>query len=129
MVPCHSGAAPAQKKWSGKEIELMGQKVYLTILMSFLLRNEYGPEESGVDMSTPVHPMAPPLLSLVVYLARFVLSTVSTSESICANYCLPSKKKILMVRNLKNNLHAGTVPCRNLCCPLHKMLSGEESST
>ena len=39
----------------------MGQKVYLTILMSFLLRNEYGPEESGVDMSTPVHPVAPPL--------------------------------------------------------------------
>ena len=38
-----------------------GQKVYLTISMSFLLRNEYRPEESGVDMSTPVHPVAPPL--------------------------------------------------------------------
>ena len=39
------------------------QKVYLMFLTSFLLRNEYRPEESGVDMSTPVHPVAPPLTS------------------------------------------------------------------
>ena len=29
--------------------------------MSFLLGNEYRPEESGVDMSSPVNPVAPPL--------------------------------------------------------------------
>ena len=29
-------------------------------LISFLLRNKYQPEESGVDMSTPVHPVVPP---------------------------------------------------------------------
>ena len=33
------------------------------IFISFLLWNKYRPEESGVDMdmSTPVHPVAPPL--------------------------------------------------------------------
>ena len=30
-------------------------------LISSFLRNKYLPEKSGVDMSTPVHPMAPPL--------------------------------------------------------------------
>ena len=30
--------------------------------ISFSLRNNYQPEESGVDMSSPVHPVAPPLL-------------------------------------------------------------------
>ena len=30
--------------------------------MSFLLRNKFRSEECGVDMSTPVSPMAPPLL-------------------------------------------------------------------
>ena len=39
-----------------------GQKIYLTISMSFSLGNEYRPEESGVDTSSPVHPMAPPLI-------------------------------------------------------------------
>ena len=34
------------------------QKVYLTFFISFLLRNKCRPEESGVDMSTPVHPVA-----------------------------------------------------------------------
>ena len=29
--------------------------------MSLLLRNECRPEENGMDMPTPVHPMAPPL--------------------------------------------------------------------
>ena len=37
------------------------QKVYLMIFISFLLWNKYCPEKSGVDMSTPVHPVAPPL--------------------------------------------------------------------
>ena len=46
--------------WKRDRID--GQKVYLAILMSFLLRNEYLPEESGVDISTPVHPVAPPLM-------------------------------------------------------------------
>ena len=45
--------------WKSDRID--GQKVYLTIFMSFLLGNGYLPEESGVDMSTPVHPLAPPL--------------------------------------------------------------------
>ena len=37
------------------------QKVYLTFFMLFLLRNEYRSDESGVGMSTPVHPAALPL--------------------------------------------------------------------
>ena len=45
--------------WKRDRID--GQKVYLAIFMSFLLRNEYLLEESGVDMSTPVHPVVPPL--------------------------------------------------------------------
>ena len=49
--------------WKSDKID--GQKVYLTIFMSFLLGNRYRPEESGVDMSTPVHPVAPPLLVAV----------------------------------------------------------------
>ena len=32
------------------------------LFISFLLRNKCRPEESGVDMSTLVHPVAPPLL-------------------------------------------------------------------
>ena len=38
--------ASAQKRvW--KRDEIKGQEVYLTIFMSFLLRNEYRPEKSG----------------------------------------------------------------------------------
>ena len=33
--------------------------------MSFLLGNGYRLEESGVDMSTPVHPVAPPLVKMI----------------------------------------------------------------
>ena len=53
------GASPEKVGWKRDRID--GQKVYLTIFMSFFLRNEYLLEESGVDMSTPVHPVAPPL--------------------------------------------------------------------
>ena len=63
LSTCHpgsrGGASPEKVGWKRDGID--GQKVYLTILMSFLLRNEYRPEESGVDMSNPVHPVAPPL--------------------------------------------------------------------
>ena len=52
-------ASPEKVGWKRDRID--GQKVYLTIFMLFLLMNEYRPEESGVDMSTPVHPVAPPL--------------------------------------------------------------------
>ena len=48
---------PRKVGWKRDRID--GQKVYLTILTSFLLRNEYRPEESGMDMSTPIHPVAP----------------------------------------------------------------------
>ena len=34
--------------------------------ISFLLRNKYRPEESAVDMSTPVHPVVPPLISTII---------------------------------------------------------------
>ena len=54
------GASPEKVGWKRDRID--GQKVFLTIFMSFLLRNEYWPEENGVDMSTPVHPVAPPLV-------------------------------------------------------------------
>ena len=57
--PCRGGASPEKVGWKRDKID--GQKVYLTNFMSFSLRNEYRPEESGVDMSTPVHPVAPPL--------------------------------------------------------------------
>ena len=59
------GASPEKVGWKGDRID--GQKVYLMIFMSFLLRNEYRPQESGVDMSTPVHPVAPPLAKFEVY--------------------------------------------------------------
>ena len=67
------GASPEKVGWKRDRID--GQKVYLTIFTSFLLRNEYRPQESGVDMSTPVHPVAPPLLktiknSTVTYLVQ-----------------------------------------------------------
>ena len=58
------GARPEKVGWKGDRID--GQKVYLTIFTSFLLRNEYRPEESEVDMSTPVHPVAPPLALLLL---------------------------------------------------------------
>ena len=60
ILEFRGGASPEKVGWKTDRID--GQKVYLTILMSFLLRNEYLPEESGVDISTPVHPVAPPLL-------------------------------------------------------------------
>ena len=50
------GASPEKVGWKSDRID--GQKVYLTILMSFLVGNGYRPEESGVDI-TPVHPVAP----------------------------------------------------------------------
>ena len=53
------GASPEKVGWKSDRID--GQQVYLTIFMSFLFGNGYLPEESGVDMSTPVHPVAPPL--------------------------------------------------------------------
>ena len=59
---CHEvrgGASPEKVGWKRDSID--GQKVYLMTFMSFLLRNEDRPEESWVDMSTPVHPVAPPL--------------------------------------------------------------------
>ena len=67
--PFRGGASPEKVGWKRDRID--GQKVYLTILTSFLLRNEYRPEDSGldisgVDMSTPIHPVAPPLDPLKV---------------------------------------------------------------
>ena len=53
------GASPEKLGWKSDRID--GQKVYLTIFMSFLLRNGYRPEESGV----PVHPVARPLLVII----------------------------------------------------------------
>ena len=62
------GASPEKVGWKSDRID--GQQVYLTIFMSFLLGNGYLPEESGVDMSTPVHPVAPPLFVTVIWLFR-----------------------------------------------------------
>ena len=45
--------------------------------MSILHRNEYRPEESGVDMSTPVHPV---VLPLVRYLNPFRADGTSKSH-------------------------------------------------
>ena len=61
-VNIRGGASPEKVGWKRDRID--GQKVYLTIFMSFLLKNEYRLEESGVDMSTPVHPLAPPLVNI-----------------------------------------------------------------
>ena len=57
------GASPEKVGW--KRDEINGQKVYLAISMSFLLRNEYRPEKSGMGVSTPVHPVAPPLNRII----------------------------------------------------------------
>ena len=62
VVVLRGGASPEKVEWKRDRIDC--QKVYLTIFMSFLLRNEYLLEENGVDMSTPVHPVAPPLVVL-----------------------------------------------------------------
>ena len=51
--------SPEKVDWTRSRIDC--QKVYLTLFISFLLKNENQPEESGVDMSTPVHPVVPPL--------------------------------------------------------------------
>ena len=56
------GASPEKVGWKRDVID--GQKVYLTILMSCLLRNEYRHEGSGVDIPTSVHPMVPPLIMI-----------------------------------------------------------------
>ena len=71
------GASPEKVGWKRDRID--GQKVYLTIFMSFLLRNEYLLEESGVDMSTPVHPVVPPL-PLVEQLQGFSSELIRFSE-------------------------------------------------
>ena len=53
------GASPEKVGWKSDRID--GQKVYLTIFMSFLLENGYRiPEESGVDKwGGHVHPSPP----------------------------------------------------------------------
>ena len=63
FLAIRGGASPEKVGWKRDSID--GQKVYLMIFMSFLLRNEYRPEESGVDMSTPVHPSPPRGVALV----------------------------------------------------------------
>ena len=45
-VTSRGGASLEKVGWKRDRID--GQKVYLTIFMSFLLRNEYRPKESGV---------------------------------------------------------------------------------
>ena len=52
-------ASPEKLAWKTDRTD--DQQVCLTICMSFLLRNEYRPEESGVDISTPFYPVASPL--------------------------------------------------------------------
>ena len=82
MAQSRSGASPEKVGWKTDRID--GQKVYLTIFMSFLLRNEYRPEESGVDMSTPVHPVAPPLAqSLHKSIQLAVLERTTKDRKIC----------------------------------------------
>ena len=53
------GASVEKVGWTRGKIDC--QKVYLMYFMSFLLGNKYRPEESRVNMSTPVYPMALPL--------------------------------------------------------------------
>ena len=57
MVANRGGTSTEKVGWKRDGID--GQKVFLTILMSFLL----GPERSGVDTSTPVHPVESPLVA------------------------------------------------------------------
>ena len=52
--------------------------------ISFLLRNKYRPEESGVGMSTPVHPMAPPLVPFLKG-KRFYTSQLPLQELAARN--------------------------------------------
>ena len=47
-----TGAAPALRKWGGKEVKLIARRF---VFISFLLRNEFRPEESGVH----AHPNTP----------------------------------------------------------------------
>ena len=64
MLP-RGGASIEKVGWTRGKIDC--QKVYPMFFTSFLLRNIYQPEESGVDMSTPVHPMAPPFNCYLTY--------------------------------------------------------------
>ena len=77
-LPNRGGASPEKVGW--KKDRMDGQKVYLTIFMPFLLRNEYRPEESGVYMSTPVHPVSPPLLPNLPF-SELVSQSNTNSES------------------------------------------------
>ena len=60
-VMCRGRGGACPRKIGRKRDGIDGQQVYLTVFITFFLWNENRPEESGVDMSTPVHPMAPPL--------------------------------------------------------------------
>ena len=51
VMGLRGGASPEKVGW--KRDQINGQKVYVTIFMSFLLRNEYRPEKSGVDNPSP----------------------------------------------------------------------------
>ena len=49
--PARGSASPEKVGWTRGRIDC--QMVYLTLVISFFLKNEYQHEESGVDMSTP----------------------------------------------------------------------------
>ena len=78
--------------------------------MSFLPRNEYRPEESGVDMSTPVHPVAPPLLGIVVGSTINNVFPLNTSlNTQLDKYTVSIKqavKNLGLLRNNNNDLKA-----------------------
>ena len=58
--------------------------------MSFLLRNEYRPDESGMDRSTPVNPMAAPLgagAAICMILKVKIVCKVCISEKAVSEDC------------------------------------------
>ena len=55
MLKKQAGAVPALRKWGGQEVKLIARRY------TYLLRNNYRPEESGVDMSTQSTPWHHPL--------------------------------------------------------------------
>ena len=111
------GASPEKVEWKRDRID--GQKLYLTIFISLLLNNEYRPEESGLDMSTPVHLVAPPLLSMAPPLERH--DKGSRTRICLLSFCESSawRQKPLL------HLHVTLNKCYLL---LGSLLSSKESS-
>ena len=84
--PSRGGASLEKVGWKRDRID--GQKVYLTILMSLLLRNGHQSAESGVDVSTPVHPVAPPLFPRGLSVNSAISEGVAPKPNVLFTFCI-----------------------------------------